>query len=287
MNRLTLFVRHCLLALQFFTRVPVTGALAQWVGYSPAMLRASAAHFPGVGWLMGAVAGVVYLVLCLQLPPSGASTAVAALACTVVTVLMTGGFHEDGLADLADGLGGSMDRARALEIMKDSRVGAFGAMALVLALLGKVLLLALIGQVSLLAAVLALWGAHILSRGWPLLTIRSLPHVGDAAGSKSKPLADQIGAGALAAGWMWVLAGGALALWAAHTLPSHWRGAIGDTEGMATVLAAGALGSGLGWILVHQRLRVRLQGFTGDGLGAVQQISELGFYLGVALALGG
>ena len=47
------FVRHYLLALQFFTRIPVTGRLAQWVGFSPAMLRASAAHFPGVGWLVG------------------------------------------------------------------------------------------------------------------------------------------------------------------------------------------------------------------------------------------
>ena len=49
------FIRHYLLALQFFTRIPVTGKLANWVGYSPAMLRASAAHFPGVGWLVGAL----------------------------------------------------------------------------------------------------------------------------------------------------------------------------------------------------------------------------------------
>ena len=49
-------LRHFLLALQFFTRIPVTGRLAQWVGYSPAMLQASAAHFPGVGWVVGAAA---------------------------------------------------------------------------------------------------------------------------------------------------------------------------------------------------------------------------------------
>ena len=52
-------VRHFLLALQFFTRIPVTGGLAQWVGYSPAMLRASAGHFPGVGWVVGAVGALV------------------------------------------------------------------------------------------------------------------------------------------------------------------------------------------------------------------------------------
>ncbi|MFN3495998.1 MAG: adenosylcobinamide-GDP ribazoletransferase, partial [Hydrogenophaga sp.] len=60
------FLRHYLLALQFFTRIPVTGRLAEWVGFSPAMLRASAAHFPGVGWVVGGVtASVLYGLLAL------------------------------------------------------------------------------------------------------------------------------------------------------------------------------------------------------------------------------
>jgi cobalamin-5''-phosphate synthase (EC 2.7.8.26) len=89
---------------------------------------------------------------------------VAAVFCTIATVLMTGGFHEDGLADVADGLGGSQDRERALDIMKDSRIGAFGAMALVLALLAKLCLLALLGAHSLQAA-LARWWAGMCCRG--------------------------------------------------------------------------------------------------------------------------
>src|SRR5690606_19624758 len=109
-------LRHFLLALQFFTRVPVTGRLAAWVGYSPAMLRASAAHFPGVGWLVGGVAAGVFLLAQAGLPPLA-----AALLSTAATVWMTGAFHEDGLADTADGLGGSAERERALQIMKDSR----------------------------------------------------------------------------------------------------------------------------------------------------------------------
>ncbi len=279
-------LKHFLLALQFFTRIPVTGALAHWVGFSPAMLRASAAHFPGVGWVVGAVAAGVYGLLCWHLPPVAGITWVAAVFCTIATVLLTGGFHEDGLADVADGLGGSYQRERALEIMKDSRIGAFGAMALVLALLAKVGLLAVLGQLSLAGALLALWLAHVASRTWPLLTIRWLPHVGDAAGSKSKPLADQISNRALGAGALWLVLAVALALWMAHTVSPPWLGGLVSGERAAAVLAWGLLGSAVGWALVHWRLKARLQGFTGDGLGAAQQVSEICFYLAMALAMG-
>ena len=61
-------LRHYLLAVQFFTRIPVTGRLAHWVGFSPALLRASAAHFPGVGVLVGAVVACFTLVLLHALP---------------------------------------------------------------------------------------------------------------------------------------------------------------------------------------------------------------------------
>ncbi len=91
---MTMFVRHYLLAVQFFTRIPVTGALAQWVGFSPQMLRASAAHLPGVGWLVGAaVAALSWGVLALL--PSGPqmpfAPLVAAVLGTVLSVLLTSG----------------------------------------------------------------------------------------------------------------------------------------------------------------------------------------------------
>lgn len=279
-------LKHFLLALQFFTRIPVTGALANWVGYSPTMLRASTAHFPAVGVVVGVVASLTFAALCLYLPSASGITAVAAVFCTIATVVLTGGFHEDGLADLADGLGGSYTRERALEIMKDSRVGAFGAMALVLVLLSKVALLALLGQVSLMVAVLSIGLAHVVSRTCPLLTIRLLPHVGDAAGSKSKPLADQIDNGSLLTGLLWCMTALTATAWAAHALPSHWLGGLRDSNHVFQVLLAGCTASCLGWLLVHWRLRQRLQGFTGDGLGACQQVAEVGFYLGVALAMG-
>ena len=266
-------VRHYLLAVQFFTRIPVTGRLADWVGYSPAMLRASSAHFPGVGWLVAAVAAGVYAALHFGLGTQQ-STAfaplVAAVFCTIATVLVTGGFHEDGLSDVTDGLGGSYDRERALDIMKDSRIGAFGAMALVLVLLAKVSLLALLGAHSLSAALSALLGGHVLSRFWPLCLVRTLPHVGDTAKSKSKPLADQISNLALAAAGLWCFMPLAL-VWRAQTA-------------LFLIVAIGL--SALGAAHMARRFVQRLQGFTGDCLGAVQQVSEVGFYLGAALALG-
>ncbi|RQO47602.1 adenosylcobinamide-GDP ribazoletransferase [Variovorax sp. KBW07] len=258
-------IRHFLLALQFFTRVPVTGGLANWVGFSPQMLRASAAHLPGIGWLVGCVAALVFVGVGAGLA-GVAGALVAAVLSTVVTVMLTGAFHEDGLADVADGLGGSANRERALEIMKDSRIGAFGAVALVLALGLKFALLATLAQRGLTVAAVSVVGAHVLSRLAPLFLIRCLPYVGDSGASKAKPLADAISGGALAIGVVWSVPAVALLLYA-HDV-AHVVGAL-----VAVVLAAG-------WMA---RLFVRrLQGFTGDGLGATQQVCELAVYLALA-----
>ena len=277
------FLRHYLLAIQFFTRIPVTGRLAAWVGFSPAMLRASAAHFPGVGVVVGALVAGVTAVLLLCLPPSPFAPLGAAVLGTVMSVMVTGAFHEDGLADVADGLGGSSDRDRALLIMKDSRVGAFGALALVLALLSKVALLALIGSVSPRWMVLGIFAAHVVSRTWPLLLIRLMPHVGDAAGSKSKPLADQISISSLLAAGVWCF--GALALvFIGHG--AIYSGANNMSTGSPiSPLLVALFASSLAFAYMGRLLWRRLQGFTGDGLGATQQLCELAFYLGLVLAL--
>ena len=265
------FIRHYLLAVQFFTRIPITGRLADWVGFSPAMLRASAGHFPGVGMLVGAAAAGVYGALALMLPQSTFAPLVAAVLSTVVTVLLTGGFHEDGLADLADGLGGSYDKARALEIMKDSRVGAFGAIALSLALLCKVALVALLGstETELLQLCSALFAAHVVSRTLPLLLIAWLPHVGDSAASKSKPLADQISRNSLLTAFLWCFMALALVLYAQE----------------ATDLIVACSLSFVALLWMHRLFKRRLQGFTGDCLGCAQQVCEIAFYLGLAIAL--
>ena len=266
-----LFIRHYLLAVQFFTRIPMSGRLAEWVGFSPAMLRASAGHFPGVGVLVGATAAGVYALFAVLLPETTFAPLVAAVLSTVATLLLTGGFHEDGLADVADGLGGSYNKARALEIMKDSRVGAFGAMALSLALLCKVALVALLGsmETELLPLCSALFAAHVVSRTLPLLLIAWLPYVGDSAASKSKPLADQISPNSLLTAFLWCFMALALVLYAQE----------------ATDLIVACSLSFVALLWMHRLFKRRLQGFTGDCLGCAQQVCEIAFYLGLAIAL--
>ncbi|WPC65486.1 adenosylcobinamide-GDP ribazoletransferase [Rhodoferax ferrireducens] len=277
------FIRHYLLSLQFFTRIPVTGRLADWVGFSPAMLRASAGHFPGVGVLVGALVAAFTALLLFVLPRTGSTPLVVAALGTALGVLLTGAFHEDGLADVFDGLGGSAERERALVIMKDSRVGAFGAIAVMLALLCKVALLALLGAVSATLMVAALFVAHVLSRTWPLLTIRLLPHVGDAAGSKSKPLADQISAAALLTGFIWCFMALALVI-STQSATEYIAINLTDTALLRALLSA-VVASFVAWAVMARWFWRRLQGFTGDCLGATQQVCELAFYLGLAVGL--
>ena len=277
------FIRHYLLAIQFFTRIPVTGGLAQWVGFSPEMLRASAAHFPGVGWLVGGIAAAFYALLVALLPDTLFTPLVAAALSTVATVLLTGAFHEDGLADVSDGLGGSQDMARSIDIMKDSRVGAFGALALVLVLACKLALIALLGSLEIFPATeeeaaapldawlvpAALFAAHVLSRGLPLLLVRVMPHIGDATRSKSRPLADSISLTSLGVAFIWCFL--ALAL-ASYVL-----------DAIALIVACSLSVIALLWM--GRWFSRRLQGFTGDCLGATQQVCEVAFYLGLAIGL--
>src|SRR5574343_1271598 len=120
-------------AVRFFTRLPVP----DWVGHSAAALNRSARYFPAVGLLVGGIGALVYLATLQLWPPPG-----AVLLSMAATIYATGAFHDDGLADTADGLGGGWDKARILAIMKDSRVGSYGVVALWLALSSKFALLA-------------------------------------------------------------------------------------------------------------------------------------------------
>ena len=173
-------VRLFFIALQFLTRVPIP----RRVGFEPAWLNASARYFPLVGTAVGAVAAIVLWASASVFPP-----AVAAWLSITATVLLTGAFHEDGLADTCDALGGSVGRERALEIMKDSRIGSYGAVGLVIVLATKA---------TTLAALLPDWAvpasivAHTVSRAVPVLLIRWLPYAGSVAHAKAKPLARSV-----------------------------------------------------------------------------------------------
>lgn len=273
-------LRHFLLAVQFFSRLPVTGRIAAWAGWSPELQRASVAHLPGVGWLVGAWGAAWLLATAWLLAPSPWAPLVAAVASTIATLWLTGGLHEDGLADVADGLGGFVPPERALEIMKDSRLGAYGAMALVMALLAKVAMVALLIDVHAGLAAWLLCGIHVLSRLAPLALMQCLPYLGQAATSKALHAAGRpLGASGLATALLWSLPA---------LMPVCWLPGIGPltTTPAGLLLVAALLLPGLIATAAMVRwLRRRLGGMTGDCLGAAQQACELAMLLGACVAL--
>lgn len=240
-------------AVRFFTRLPVPA----WVGHSSEALNHSARYFPAVGLLVGAIGGLVFwLALPLWSQP------IAVLLSMAATIYATGAFHEDGLADTVDGLGGGWEKLRILEIMKDSRVGSYGVVAMVLALLGKFTLLNSLDATLLPIALIA---AHAVSRFCATALLATMEYVREDALSKSKPLATRLPPGALLVAFLFALCG-------LFGLPLH-------LALVACLLAA------LATFWLANKFRRWLGGYTGDCLGAVQQVSEIAFYLGLAANL--
>lgn len=239
-------------AIRFFTRLPVPA----WVGHSAEALNRSARWFPAVGLVIGGIGALVYLAA-LQLWPQS----VAVLLSMAATLYATGAFHEDGLADTVDGLGGGWDKARILEIMKDSRVGSYGVVATVLALLGKFTLLAALDAMLVPWALLA---GHVLSRFCAVTLLAGMDYVREEQ-SKAKPLAKRLSTGQLLFSLLFALA-------ALAALPP------------AKAVAGCALAA-LATIWLAAKFKRWLGGYTGDCLGAMQQVAELAFYLGLLAQL--
>ncbi len=243
-------------ALRFFTRLPVPS----WVGHSEQQLDQAARYFPLVGVIVGAIGALVTVAAAQALPAS-----LAILAGMAATLLATGAFHEDGLADAVDGFGGGRQKERVFEIMKDSRIGSFGAIAIALMLLAKFNALAQIdalGGLRMLAV--ALIAGHALSRLASTTLLFALDYVREDDSAKSRPLARRLSATQLALAALFGLAP-CLLLAGARV----WVG-IG-LAAVVTVVAAGYF------------VR-RIGGYTGDCLGAAQQVAELAFYVGLACA---
>lgn len=250
-ERLRDWADDCATAVVFLTRIPIPWQVDDLDG----RLARCTPWFPVVGGALGVLAAIAWV-----LGNALGGPALGAVAAVAVTALATGAFHEDGLADTFDGLGGSPDRERALAIMKDSRIGAFGTVALVLILLARVVALTALGP----AAVGALIGGHALARLSSLPLIRRLPYA-RADGGTGKPFAGGVtdtgllGATAFAA----LLS---LALWGSAAVVVWLAGAV-------VMLVTGA------WY------RRRLGGITGDTLGATNQFVELATYLALLAVL--
>jgi len=251
-------LRLFLTAVQFFTRIPVPA----WVGHSAQQLDQSARYFPLVGVCVGGLAAGILLLSALVLP-----LALAVALSMLTSILITGAFHEDGLSDFADGMGGGYTRDKILAIMKDSHVGAYGVIAIVLALLTKFqALLALFSNHSPAAVAAMLIAAHTVSRLMAASIIMTQQYVRDDSSARAKPAAQAMSRASFAV----ALLSGAAAI------------ALLPMTGASTVNVISALACALLLrIYLAWQMRKKLGGYTGDCLGAVQQITEIGFYLGL------
>ncbi len=243
-------------AVQLLTRLP-TPAL---VPPSPDALAHSAKYFPLVGMLVGAMAASILLLASL-----GLNGALPALLAVGVGIAITGAFHEDGLADTADGLGGGSTPARRLEIMKDSRTGTYGIIALGLVLAIKVA--ALTEITPPLTAAVALIAAHAGGRAATVIVMARQRYARDPGTAKVKP-------GAVGITHADLLIAVVLALPPLLLMPS--AGALGG------VIVGGVAAS---WPALSARKLIG--GYTGDVLGAVEQAFEAGFLVGASVAYGG
>lgn len=232
--------RGPIVAGRFLTRIPLPGPAVEAHELAPA-----AAYFPLVGALVGAVvAGLI----AATTPVFGLDVAV--FAGLVFGALLTGGFHEDGLADACDGLGGGVTRERALAIMRDSRIGSYGALALVLLCIGRFTLFRTLGGAQLLIAYPI---ASALGRASSVFLMGWLPN------ARAEGVADDVGRD---------LGRGTVAI--AVTTPIFLATVL---SGLAALpLALVATGT---TIAAGLYLRRRLGGITGDCLGAVNVVVEV------------
>ena len=250
-------------AMMFLTRLPVP----RFTDHSPEYLERSVKYFPLVGWIIGAISGLTFLLFNKYI-----SEDIAIVASIVAGILATGAFHEDGFADVCDAFGGGWTKEKILMIMKDSRLGSYGVIGMIAILCCKFLLLKELPKFTpnLLSPsinifynyryfIITIIAAHAVSRLMPVLVMCFYDYVTDPDGSKSKPVASRkpsvidLSVAIIAAGipfiftsWQFLLAV-APAIWIAFSLAKYFKKWIG--------------------------------GYTGDCLGAIQQVSELTFYL--------
>lgn len=254
-------VAEFLAAIIFLTRVPVP-----WHGDWPADLnRRALVWFPIVGALIGAVGGACYWICSI----AGLSPALAAVVTVAGLTALTGALHEDGLADVADGFGGGKDRAAKLSIMKDSRIGTYGGMALILSVLARVAVLATLADPRTVA--LALIGAHAFSRGLLPAVRLWLPDARSTGTVVDQGRPDRARA----------LVGALIGF----TLASSTLGKLDLESGMVSLTII-ALSVGAVWA-VAQLARRQIGGVTGDVLGTAQQAAELVFLLAIAAVVPG
>jgi adenosylcobinamide-GDP ribazoletransferase len=234
-------------AIMFYTRIPVPKNLP----YSDEMLNRSTRYFPFIGWIIGGIGAAVFYGLQFIFPPE-----LAILLSMLVTIFITGAFHEDGFADFCDGFGGGYTKEKILTIMKDSRIGTYGSIGLIGMLATKFLSLHVIDSATI---PLILVTGHALSRLTPVLVIFTSEYARADLESKSKPIGQK---GKPIDLLVAIFFGLALLAFVPLTF--------------SVVIVSILL---VTTFIFRNYIVGKLGGYTGDCLGALQQISEVLFYL--------
>lgn len=252
------FIDDLLRALSFLSRIPVPGRVFE--GHDGKLSRTVRA-FPLAGFLIALLPALV-----LILAASAGKPLIGAILAIGLEIALTGALHEDGLADCADGLFGHADRARALDIMKDSRIGAYGTIAIVLGLLLRISAVALIAaEYTPFHAGLAFLAGAVIARLSMVAHWHRLPdaRANGVAQASGRPGDDAMIVAAIIGLWLILI----LAIWSA-----------GPVDALAAMLMALAV-----LLVFTARIRARLGGQTGDTIGAAGRLSELTFVTLLAL----
>jgi len=247
-------VSEFLAAVQFLTRMPVPSQ-----PYEADLLARSVKFFPVVGLIVGAGGALLHHLVAPHLPRM-----VAALVTVVFLVCVTGGLHEDGFADVADAFGGGTNREKILVILRDSRIGSYGGIALIVSLAGRTLL---IGSLRLQDVTCYLIVASVLCRWTALPLSYFLPAARNATRNQESTSADGQGARIARLTTIGSLLAGTIASFVVTVL-------LLRSQAIAPLLASIAIS----WLTAMYYKR-RIGGVTGDCFGATIQITEIGVYL--------
>ena len=233
-------------AIMFYTRIPCP----IWVDHSQEYLNKATRYFPLIGWIVGAV-NVLIIYVCSFIFP----TSICVIMALVASVLITGAFHEDGYADLCDGFGGGWTKPQILEIMKDSRVGTYAVVGLILLMFLKVFTLITLLEIEFLFCLKSIVFAHVLSRWSVTIIIYTHNYSRTDSESKVKPIAKKLTLTNFIVASFWVIP--CLFLFQSWLILL----AIPIVYTMKVYLAS--------------YFQKWIEGYTGDCLGATQQINEI------------
>jgi adenosylcobinamide-GDP ribazoletransferase len=243
--------------LMFYTRIPCPKNIT----HHPDYLNKATRYFPFIGWIVGSISFLAFYLFSFFL-----STEIAVILAIIASILTTGAFHEDGFADVCDGFGGGWTKEKILMIMKDSAIGAYGAIGLVLLFLLKFKLLSesiLLFTNNILLIFLLFISAHSLSRLAAISIIFTHEYSREDASSKSKPIAKQ---------YTWKEVFGSFFFGLIPLLVFSYF----DLKFLLAIIPVY-----ITRYFLARYFQKWIDGYTGDCLGATQQVCEVIFYLSI------